>query len=139
MENTVKSYIDLLEGLIDTEASRSSACKTWTISMLTGFILLCKATETTPNYLLLIVPILIFAGLDAYYLGTENWYRNIYNKFVSSVANGNYSEAFIINKRSWWESISDAMGKILSPSVAFYYLGMITASVILFFMLNYGR
>lgn len=139
MENTVKPFIDLLEGLIDTEASRSSACKTWTISMITGFILLCKATETTPNYLLLIVPILIFAGLDAYYLGTENWYRNVYAKFVSNAANGNYLEAFIINQRTRSKSISDAKGKILSPSVLFFYLGMITASVILFFIFNYGR
>lgn len=138
MDNTVKAFIDLLEANIESESSRSSACKNWTVSLLTGFIVLCKATETMPNYLILIAPIFLLACLDAYYLGTEGWYRDKYNDFVSDAKVGSISAAFVIEERNWGTCIKHAWDKFSSPSIWGFYGGLAVASFILAYIFNYG-
>ena len=138
MDKVVKAFIDLLETNIEAESSRSSACKNWSVSLLTGFIVLCKATDTKPNYLILIAPIFLLACLDAYYLGTEGWYRDTYNDFVNKAKYGNYSSAFVIEERDWSTGIKHGFKKFLSPSVLCFYVGLAVVSSILAYIFNYG-
>lgn len=128
----IKGFIDMLEALIETEASHSSACKNWLMTILTGFILLCKSLDTMPNYLYLLFPIAIFGYLDAYYLGREAWYRTIYKDFLNKAKEHDLTTAFVITEKKKSEHISDGLCKIASPSVWPFYLGIAAACYLLY-------
>lgn len=133
-ELKTQSFIDILESLIDAESSHSSACKNWLMTILTGFILLCKSSDTMPNFLYLLFPIMLFCYLDAYYLGKESWYRDIYRDFVNKAKDNNFSSAYVIEENSIIQNIKNAIIKLGSPSVLYFYLAIAIASYLLYYI-----
>lgn len=128
----IKSFIDTLESLIDAEASHSMACKNWLMTILTGFILLCKSFDTMPNYLYLLFPIALFCYLDAFYLTKEAWYRTVYKDFLDKAKDGDFSTAYVIEEEDTLVMIGKAIRKMESPSVWCFYLGIAFACLLLF-------
>ena len=78
-----RKHLDLLQGAISRMASNSFLLKGWSVTLATALFGLA-AKESKPNLALLaLLPILVFWGLDAYYLGYERRFRALFNAAVA--------------------------------------------------------
>ena len=69
MESKIK-HLEMIQGIINRMASNSFYLKGWAVTLVAG-IFAISAKD---------IPILIFWGLDSYYLQLERKYRNLYKK-----------------------------------------------------------
>ncbi|MBQ3495252.1 MAG: hypothetical protein IJA76_01000 [Clostridia bacterium] len=87
MENKHK-HLDYVQGVITRMSSNSFALKGWAVTLIAGIFVLAGKDTDKMYFLVAYIPILVFWGLDAFYLLQERLYRSLYNK----VRNMNESE-----------------------------------------------
>ena len=87
MENKYK-HLDYIQGVITRMSSNSFALKGWAVTLIAGIFVLAGKDTDKMYFLVAYIPILVFWGLDAFYLLQERLYRSLYNK----VRNMNESE-----------------------------------------------
>jgi len=95
---SVQSYLTILQGVINRMAANSAGCKTWCIALVSAIFVII-ADKGNINYVWVsILPIILLALLDAYYLGLEKSFRDGYNKFISKLHSGNITvnDLFIV-------------------------------------------
>lgn len=79
----IRQYLQMLQDIINRMATNSSNCKVWTVSLFTAMTALIIGVDVLRPYLLIILmPILLFYFLDAYYLGLENDFRDLETSFL---------------------------------------------------------
>ncbi len=72
-------YLNLIQANISRMAGNSALMKGFSATIV-ATVLAMSLDETNWKYILItIIPVLIFALADAYYLGLERKYRNLYN------------------------------------------------------------
>ena len=74
-------HLKIIQGIINRLAGNSFILKGWSISLLIVLLSFWEANNITMNgvnLIILIAPIVIFWGLDAYFLWTERLFRSIY-------------------------------------------------------------
>lgn len=82
----VRQYLQMLHEIINRMASNSSNCKTWAITLFSAMAALLISLETMRQLIwLLIIPIVLFYLLDAYYLGLEKGFRDLETSFVNKL------------------------------------------------------
>lgn len=82
---SVQSYLVILQNVISRMATNSASCKTWCITIVSA-ILVVIADKSKPDYVLIaLIPIFLFLFLDAYYLGLERAFRELYNTFIKKL------------------------------------------------------
>lgn len=79
MENKRK-HLELVQGVINRMASNSFMLKGWAVTLVAGIFALAGKDTDKLYFLVAYVPIIVFWGLDAYYLLQENLYRSLYDK-----------------------------------------------------------
>ncbi len=82
MDNEIiHKELDLIQKVIERMASNSFEVKKWLIGILTGIVVFKRDEMLGGNYQyiwLLLVPVLCFWYLDAFFLSTEKLYRELY-------------------------------------------------------------
>lgn len=79
MDNKHK-HLELVQGVINRMASNSFMLKGWAVTLVAGIFALAGKDTDKLYFLVAYVPVLIFWGLDAYYLLQERLYRSLYEK-----------------------------------------------------------
>ena len=79
MDNKHK-HLELVQGVINRMASNSFMLKGWAVTLVAGIFALAGKDTEKLYFLVAYVPVLIFWGLDAYYLLQERLYRSLYEK-----------------------------------------------------------
>lgn len=79
MEKKIK-HLELIQKIIDRMASNSFKLKGWAVTLVAGIFALASKDADKMYFLIAYVPILVFWGLDAYYLLQERLFRSLYNK-----------------------------------------------------------
>ena len=106
MENKHK-HLEFIQGVINRMAGNSFALKGWAVTLIAGiFVLAGKETDKT-YFLVAYIPILVFWGLDSFYLLKERLYCTLYNKVrkmkeaeIDFSMNANLDE-FKTKKNTW--------------------------------------
>lgn len=81
MESKLK-YLELIQNIITRMANNSFKLREWTVLLATaGFAFAVKEPKFSQLFVI-VMPILAFWWLDAYYLQQERLYRALYNKAV---------------------------------------------------------
>jgi hypothetical protein len=91
------SYLTILQDVINRMATNSSGSKTWCVALVSA-ILVVLADKGTPQLVwIAVIPVGLFFLLDAYYLGLERRFRNLYNIFIKKLHNDSavIEDAFI--------------------------------------------
>lgn len=83
MENRIK-HLEMIQSIISRMASNSFALKGWSVTLVAGIFALSSKEADKMYFLVAYVPILVFWGLDAYYLRQERLYRALYNAVCHS-------------------------------------------------------
>lgn len=79
MEKKMK-HMEMIQAIITRMASNSFALKGWAVTLVAALFALASKDANPIYYLITYIPILVFWGLDAYYLSQERKFRWLYNK-----------------------------------------------------------
>lgn len=79
-----RQYLQMMQSNIERMANNSANCKTWLVTLLTGFMAISCGFESLHWWLLLAaVPIAMFWYLDGFYLSLERKMRNRQKDFLN--------------------------------------------------------
>lgn len=81
-------HLELVQGVINRMASNSFMLKGWAVTLVAGIFALAGKDTDKLYFLVAYVPVLVFWGLDAYYLLQERLYCSLYDK-VRETEEGN--------------------------------------------------
>lgn len=82
---SIQTHLGIIQGVIQRMAGNSTSCKAWCITIVSA-ILVIIADKGNPNFAwIAILPTVLFAGLDVYYLALEKGFRNSYNSFIKKL------------------------------------------------------
>lgn len=79
MEGKLK-HLELIQGVINRMAGNSFALKGWAVTLVAGIFALASKDADKIYFLIAYIPILVFWGLDSYYLLQERLFRSLYGK-----------------------------------------------------------
>jgi hypothetical protein len=87
-ENILHKEIDLIQGVITRMANNSFLLKGWIVSLIAVLLAITDqtivATKLTYFTFILILPVIVFWYLDAFFLHKEKCYRKLYNWTISN-------------------------------------------------------
>lgn len=78
MESKLK-HLELIQGVINRMASNSFRLKEWGVVLVSAILILAAREDSGEVALIGLVPVLVFWGLDAYFLRQERLYRALYD------------------------------------------------------------
>lgn len=79
MENKRK-HLEMIQNVISRISANSFSIKGWAVTLVAGIFALASKDADKSYFLVAYVPIIIFWGLDSYYLLQERLFRALYNK-----------------------------------------------------------
>lgn len=131
MENKHK-HLEMIQGVINRMAANSFSLKGWAVTLVAGIFALAGKDTDKLYFLVAYVPIVVFWGLDSYYLLQEKLYRALYEKVrklddnkIDYDMNVNLPE-FKSDKNSFWNCV------ISTTEVWFYLpLALISAGIMI--------
>ena len=105
-EQCVQTHMTIVQAAIARMASNSSSCKTWCVTLCSAILVVAADKEHVVPAWVPACPVIVFALLDAYYLGLEKALRSSYNDFVSKAHEGRLTvpDLFAFVPRGVWRS-----------------------------------
>lgn len=85
---SVQTHLGIIQGVIQRMSSNSTSCKAWCITIVSAILVIIADKGKSNLAALAILPTLLFATLDAYYLALEKGFRNSYNAFIDKLHSG---------------------------------------------------
>jgi hypothetical protein len=79
VDNKIK-HLELVQDIINRMSSNSFMLKGWAVTLVAGIFALSSKDADKMYFLVAYIPVLVFWGLDAYYLLQERLYRSLYDK-----------------------------------------------------------
>lgn len=133
MDNEIiHKEIDLIQGVINRMAQNSFLLKGWTITIIVAVLALTKDTLVTNDItyfsIILLIPLIVFWYLDAFFLHKERCYIKLYNWVI---ANRKESDEFIydLNYKRFEDEVDSIWKVMRSPTLRTFY--GITAVILL--------
>lgn len=83
MEEKIR-HLELVQGVISRMANNSFMLKGWAVTLVAGIFALAEKDTHKLYFLVAYIPVIVFWGLDAYYLFQERLYRSLYDKVRQS-------------------------------------------------------
>lgn len=124
-------HLEFIQSVISRMANNSFLLKSWSVVLVSAlFVLSAKDAEKT-YALLALLPILVFWGLDAYYL----WLERLFRKLYRSVSDRNtdqidFSMDLSHYKGSVQTQICSWLDAVISHSVCIFHLSLLIATFI---------
>lgn len=78
MEKKLK-HLEMIQAVINRMANNSFMLKGWTVTLVAGIFALASKDADKMYFLIAYIPLIIFWGLDSYYLLQERLYRSLYD------------------------------------------------------------
>lgn len=79
MEKKMK-HLEMIQGIINRMASNSFSLKGWAVTLVAAIFAIASKDAEKIYFLIVYIPIIVFWGLDSYYLMQERLYRSLYSK-----------------------------------------------------------
>jgi hypothetical protein len=131
---SVQSHLTMLQGIINRLAANSASCKTWCVTLVSALAVVAADKQNLNVLLVAAIPILLFAALDAYYLGLERRFRECYESFAKKLHDGRATidDVFVVAPQLPLRGFfTEAFASFWSFSVWPFYVGLM---IILWFL-----
>jgi len=130
MPNKIK-HLEMIQAVIDRMASNSFKLKGWAVTLVTAIFTLVAKDVDKIYSIIVFIPIIIFWGLDAYYLRQERLYRDLYKK-VRSTEESKIDFSLTATKQEYGNDKTDFWSCMLSATEIWFYfpLAVVCAGVI---------
>lgn len=73
-------HLNIIQGVINRMAQNSFSLKGWAVTLATAIVALASKDTDKIYFIVAYIPIIVFWGLDSYYLMQERLFRSLYNK-----------------------------------------------------------
>jgi hypothetical protein len=110
-------HLDYIQGVITRHNSNSFMLKGWCITITSALLALAGAIHESGIVLIAVIPIVMFWGLDAYYLSNERCFVDLFN----AVAIGEYNLPKAKTKKKTFSSLSSDTEKGVIPEFGMKY------------------
>ena len=123
-------YLQMIQGIVNRMASNSFMLKGWAVTLIAGIFALASKDSDKMYFLIAYIPIIIFWGLDAYYLMQERLFRNLFD----GVRCINDSEIdFSMDTSEYTDKTTHYVSCILSATELWFYLplALLSAAIII--------
>lgn len=131
-KETLHKEIDLIQSVINRLAHNSFLLKGWTITIIVAVLAFTKDTLVTNDItyfsLILLIPLVVFWYLDAFFLHKEKCYIKLYNWVVKKRLKTKEYQYNLNYKR--FEKDVDSIGKIMRSETLLTFYG-ITALILI--------
>jgi len=133
----VQAYISLLDNIITRMASNSANAKNWLMTIIAAAIALQWSHSQLSNVIWLLVPTILFAFTDLYYLGMERHFKKVESDFIAAIRNNPEATEglFVFRKTSKKEQIVNTFKAIDSLSIWPFY-GIVIAGILVVYFYN---
>lgn len=82
---SIQVHLAIMQDVIQRMAANSSSAKTWCVTLVSA-VLVLAADKGKPQYAwIAMLPTIVFAMLDMYYLALEKGFRRSYNAFIDKL------------------------------------------------------
>ena len=125
------NHLELIQGVVNRLATDSFRVKWWAVVLVTAlFVLLAMEDRIGVGYIAL-VPVLVFWGLDGYYLWQERLFRALYDRVrVLDESKVDFSMATASFRTGWKRSWP---GSTFSITLVLFYGALLIAIVLVVF------
>jgi hypothetical protein len=121
--------LDFIQLTITRMAANSFLLKAWAVTLIAGIFALAAKDSNQQFFLVAYIPVIMFWGLDAYYLYQERLFRKLYDD-VRTKADQDVDLSLDISSfrtRGGW------LSAVTSPTLLVFYLTLAAAIVITLF------
>lgn len=134
-DDSVRSYLTILQGVINRTAANSASCKAWCVTIVSAMVVLTVDKNKPQALLIALLPVSLFLLLDVYYLSLEQDFRDLYNAFIVKVKTaGNTAETDVYCLKpansGFTYRTKALLSKILSFAILPFY-GSLTAALLI--------
>ncbi|WP_430453837.1 hypothetical protein [Rhodopirellula europaea] len=133
---SVLKTVDVQQSLIARMAASSSTVKNWCVTLATAVVVFAAEKDQWAYLWLALVPILLFAALDIYYLTLEKQFRARYESFIQKIHGSAVAQDDLFVVRPRRIEFSDAASAACSLSIWPFYVLQILALVVATVILN---
>lgn len=111
-------HLEFIQGVINRLAANSFHMKGWAVVLVSAILVLVAREEHIEFAYIGFVPVIVFWGLDGYFLRQERLFRDLYNKVRSlNESEVDFSMCTTAAKRSW-------LGATFSITLFFFYIAL---------------
>lgn len=83
--HAVQTHLSIIQDVIQRMGANSAMGKGWCIALVSAVLVLVIDKDKADYVFIAFLPIVLFAALDAYYLGLERCFRESYKGFVEKL------------------------------------------------------
>jgi len=128
--SSIQTHLGIIQNVVQRMAANSSNCKAWCVTLVAA-ILVIVADKGRPEYAwIALLPTIVFASLDAYYLAYEKAFRNSYNKFIGKIHKKKLTEEDLYSVMPVGNMTELQLEAIKSFSIWGFYLSMVILTAI---------
>lgn len=133
MNEAVIKHLEFIQAIISRMSANSFLVKGWAVTLVAALFALAAKDENASFAMIAYLPILLFWGLDAFYLSQERRYRALFN----DVARGGHVtvSAFELDaSRRGGATASWARSMLAATVVTFYGVLLVVTIVAMYFL-----
>ena len=82
---SIQTHLGIIQNVIQRMSANSSSCKAWCVSLVAAVLVIVAGKNNSEYAWIALLPTIVFAALDAYYLALEKAFRNSYNNFIAKL------------------------------------------------------
>lgn len=130
--DSVIAHLKIYQGIISRMARNSAITKTWCVTLVAAILVLVARTGEPFFALIGLVPIVVFAAIDSYYLVSERAFRRAYKHFVVRLHEKRLTvnELYLVEKGDL--SLAEKLSAVASWSILPFYAVLAVAVVLVF-------
>lgn len=126
-----RMHLELIQGVINRMANNSFMLKGWAVTLVAGIYALASKDADKVYFFFTYVPIIVFWGLDAYYLRQEKLYRKLYDKVRKIDGNSiDFSMNATLKEFKDWKTFYPSVVFSVTEFWFYFPLAILTAVVI---------
>lgn len=119
MSNETITHLQFIQNVIDRMNRNSFQLKELSITIVSALLALYASSNNCRYVLVAIIPTIIFALLDAYYLLQERKFRCLYNDVISNAAQ---ITPFAMPVNLYCNGVKSYLKVVVSKTVLWFYL-----------------
>ncbi|MCB9894496.1 MAG: hypothetical protein H6839_08605 [Planctomycetes bacterium] len=121
----VQAHVNLMQSVIQRMAANSNSCKAFCVTLVSA-VLVVVADKGKPNLAFLaLLPVVLFFGLDTYYLDLEQRFRGAYNAFIDKMHDQTLLAADLYSVHPKGDAIKNLANAMRSFSILPFYLTLL--------------
>lgn len=120
----IQTHLGIIQNVIQRMSSNSSSCKAWCITLVSAVLVIVADKGKSEYAYIALLPTLVFAALDAYYLALEKAFRSAYNDFVVKIHRRKLTEKDLYSVKPKGKLSELQIESIKSFSVWGFYLSL---------------